>query len=175
MRECRSLTAVLDDPNFASRAGLAPVLGLAERAGLRRLVGEHVRLGKPGWVNTRLKVPALVAGVEQCHEDGGPAGFPGGAAGVRGLQHRPDPGDQPGFAELTRSRLSYVDQNYRRGDTIAAANAALIHAQSRVPIAHGSVLAGTDLRTRPDSNCLSAVGPGGASPGLMEHRCGCRR
>jgi hypothetical protein len=63
----------------------------------------------------------------------------------------------PGFAELTRSRLSHVDQNYLRGDTIAAANAALIQAQSRVPIAHGSVLAGTDLGTRPDSNCLSAV------------------
>lgn len=36
---------------------------------------------------------------------------------------------------LTRSRLSHVDQNYVRADTIAAANAALITAQSRIELA----------------------------------------
>jgi len=46
-----------------SCAGLAPVLELAERAGLRELVGEHVRIDKPGGGNARLKVPALVAGM----------------------------------------------------------------------------------------------------------------
>ncbi|MGH3436071.1 MAG: Tn3 family transposase [Sciscionella sp.] len=37
--------------------------------------------------------------------------------------------------ELTRTRLSHVDQNYLRGDTIAAANALLITAQSQILLA----------------------------------------
>ena len=60
---CHGVTAVFDDPNLVSCAGLAPVLELAERAGLQRLVGERVQLGKPGGVNAYLKVPALVAGM----------------------------------------------------------------------------------------------------------------
>jgi len=55
--------AVFDDPNLVSCAGLAPVLQLAERAGLQRLFGEHVRVDKPGGGNAELKVPALVAGM----------------------------------------------------------------------------------------------------------------
>lgn len=46
-----------------SCAGLAPVLELAERAGLQGLVGEHVRVDKPGGGNAELKVLALVAGM----------------------------------------------------------------------------------------------------------------
>nr|WP_208026385.1 Tn3 family transposase [Streptomyces sp. Tu 3180] len=48
---------------------------------------------------------------------------------------------------LTRSRLSHVDQNYVRVDTIAAANAALITAQSRIELAQmwgGGLLASVD-------------------------------
>ncbi len=60
---CHGFTAVFDDPNLVSCAGLAPVLQLAERAGLQRLVGEHVRLGEPGGVNPHLKILALVAGM----------------------------------------------------------------------------------------------------------------
>src|SRR4051812_23959646 len=63
MRVSHGVTAVFDDPNLVSCAGLAPVLQLAERAGLHRLVAEHVRLAKPGGVNAHLKVPALVAGM----------------------------------------------------------------------------------------------------------------
>ncbi|MEV8547009.1 Tn3 family transposase [Streptomyces sp. NPDC051572] len=40
----------------------------------------------------------------------------------------------PNFEALTRARLVHVDQYYLRADTIAAANAALIEAQARVPI-----------------------------------------
>jgi TnpA family transposase len=40
----------------------------------------------------------------------------------------------PGYEALTRSRLVHVDQYYLRADTIAAANAALIEAQAKVPI-----------------------------------------
>ena len=46
-----------------SCAGLAPVLGLAERAGLQRLVGQHVTIAKAGGVNPALKVTSLVAGM----------------------------------------------------------------------------------------------------------------
>lgn len=47
----------------------------------------------------------------------------------------------------TRSRLSHIDQNYLRADTIAAANAALITAQSRIELAQmwgGGLLASLD-------------------------------
>lgn len=40
----------------------------------------------------------------------------------------------PNYEALTRARLVHVDQYYLRADTIAAANAALIEAQARVPI-----------------------------------------
>ncbi|MFI8930472.1 Tn3 family transposase [Streptomyces sp. NPDC053474] len=40
----------------------------------------------------------------------------------------------PNYEALTRSRLVHVDQYYLRADTIAAANAALIEAQAKVPI-----------------------------------------
>jgi hypothetical protein len=63
MRVCHDVTAVFDDPNLVSCAGLAPVLRLAERGGLQRLVGQHLHLGKPGGVNAHLKIPCLVAGM----------------------------------------------------------------------------------------------------------------
>lgn len=63
MRVCHGVTATFDDPNLVSCAGLAPVLELAERAGLQGLVSEHVRVGRPGGGNAHLKVLALVAGM----------------------------------------------------------------------------------------------------------------
>jgi hypothetical protein len=63
MRVCHNFTAVFDDPNLVSCAGLAPVLGLAQRAGLQGLVGDHVKLTKPGGANAHLKIPTLVAGM----------------------------------------------------------------------------------------------------------------
>jgi len=63
MRVRHGVTATFDDPNLVSCAGLAPVLELAERAGLQGLVGEHVRIARPGGGNARLKVRALVAGM----------------------------------------------------------------------------------------------------------------
>jgi hypothetical protein len=55
--------AVFDEPNLVSCAGLAPVLALAERAGLARLAGRHVRVPGEAGANPQLKVPALVAGM----------------------------------------------------------------------------------------------------------------
>ena len=55
--------ASFDDPNLVSRAGLVPVMALAQRAGLSGLVAEHVRPGGPCGVNAQLKIPCLVAGM----------------------------------------------------------------------------------------------------------------
>jgi TnpA family transposase len=53
----------------------------------------------------------------------------------------------PNQVALTRSRLSHVDQNYLRADTIAAANATLIADQARIELAQlwgGGLLASVD-------------------------------
>ncbi len=63
MRVSHAFTGGFDDPNLVSCAGLAPVLQLAERADLQRLVGEHVALGAAGGANAHLKIPSLVAGM----------------------------------------------------------------------------------------------------------------
>ena len=55
--------AAFDDPNLVSRAGLVPVMALAQRAGLGDLVAEHVRIGRRCGVNAHLKVPSLAAGM----------------------------------------------------------------------------------------------------------------
>ncbi len=51
---------------LAAHAPLLPGadrIALAERAGLQRLVAEHVRIGVPAGVNAVVKVVALVAGM----------------------------------------------------------------------------------------------------------------
>ncbi len=57
------VSAVFDDPNLVSCAGLAPVVALAERCGLTDLVASKLTLPVLGGVNAHLKVPALVAGM----------------------------------------------------------------------------------------------------------------
>ena len=57
------ICATFDDPNLVSRAGLVPVMALAQRAGLGSLVAEHVRIGHRCGVNAHLKVPCLAAGM----------------------------------------------------------------------------------------------------------------
>jgi hypothetical protein len=61
MRVSHKLTAVFDDPNLVSVAGLAPVMALAERAGLHELVAEHVTVPGSAGANAGVKIPALVA------------------------------------------------------------------------------------------------------------------
>jgi hypothetical protein len=55
--------ATFDDPNLVSRAGLVPVMALAQRAGLHGLVAEHVQISRRCGANAHLKVPCLVAGM----------------------------------------------------------------------------------------------------------------
>jgi hypothetical protein len=57
------IQATFDDPNLVSRAGLVPVMALAQRAGLAALAGEHVRPARRCGVNAHLKVGCLVAGM----------------------------------------------------------------------------------------------------------------
>jgi hypothetical protein len=66
VRLLHSLTkiqATFDDPNLVSRAGLVPVMALAQRAGLTDLAGEQVRIGRRCGVNPGVKVGCLVAGM----------------------------------------------------------------------------------------------------------------
>ena len=58
-----AISAVFDDPNLVSCAGLAPTMALAQRAGLADLVARTLTLKAEGGVNAHLKVPALVAGM----------------------------------------------------------------------------------------------------------------
>ena len=58
-----STSAVFDDPNLVSSAGLVPVLALADSAGLRALAGEHLSVPGDKGANAGLKVASLVAGM----------------------------------------------------------------------------------------------------------------
>jgi hypothetical protein len=58
-----NVSAVFDDPNLVSCAGLAPVLALAGRCGLTDLVASKLTLPVLGGVNAHLKVPALIGGM----------------------------------------------------------------------------------------------------------------
>ncbi len=63
MQLCHTLSAtsaVFDDPNLVSCAGLVPVLGLAARCGLGELAGSALTVPSP---NAAAKVTALVAGM----------------------------------------------------------------------------------------------------------------
>ena len=63
LHDLAKIHATFDDPDLVSRAGLVPVMALAQRAGLAGLVGEHVRIAPPCGVNPQVKVPCLVAGM----------------------------------------------------------------------------------------------------------------
>jgi Transposase DDE domain group 1 len=56
-------SATFDDPSLVSAAGLVPALGLAERAGLGRLVSRHLRLPGAAGHAVDAKVGSLVAGM----------------------------------------------------------------------------------------------------------------
>jgi len=56
-------SAVFDDPNLVSCAGLVPVVALASSAGLRGLADQHVSVPGDKGANAGLKVTSLVAGM----------------------------------------------------------------------------------------------------------------
>src|SRR5664280_1064205 len=59
MQVCHVESAVFDDPNLVSCAGLGPVVALAEQCGLPQLVAAQLTLPAKAGVNAHLKVPAL--------------------------------------------------------------------------------------------------------------------
>jgi hypothetical protein len=63
----RGDSAVFDEGNLVSHAGLVPVLELAEQAGLSRLLDEHVRFTcertKSGAANPTPKLTSVIAGI----------------------------------------------------------------------------------------------------------------
>jgi Transposase DDE domain group 1 len=63
LHDLAKIDASFDDPNLVSRAGLVPVMALAQRAGLMDLAGEHLRIGHRCGVNAQVKVGCLVAGM----------------------------------------------------------------------------------------------------------------
>ena len=56
-------SAVFDDPNLVSSAGLVPVLALARTAGLQELAEQHLSVPTDKGANAVLKVTSLVAGM----------------------------------------------------------------------------------------------------------------
>jgi DDE family transposase len=63
LHDLAKIHAMFDDPHLVSRAGLVPVMALAQRAGLADLAGEHVRVARRCGVNQQVKVPGIVAGM----------------------------------------------------------------------------------------------------------------
>jgi hypothetical protein len=59
----RATSAVFDDPNLVSAAGLVPVLALARLAGLGELAKVHLTVPTDKGANAGLKVASLVAGM----------------------------------------------------------------------------------------------------------------
>src|SRR3954468_22077087 len=59
----RAISVRFDDPNLVSCAGLVPVLALAHRCGLARLLAERLTIAAKGGANAGAKVLALVAGM----------------------------------------------------------------------------------------------------------------
>src|SRR5665648_958702 len=57
------VSATFDEPKLVSVAGLVPLMALAERAGLRELADEHVRVPTDKGANAGLKLSSLVAGM----------------------------------------------------------------------------------------------------------------
>ncbi len=60
-------SAVFDEPNLVSAAGLVPIMELAEQTGLSRLIGEHIDLPSTrvasGAVNPAGKLTTIIAGM----------------------------------------------------------------------------------------------------------------
>jgi Transposase DDE domain group 1 len=59
----RAISVRFDDPNLVSCAGLVPVMALADRCGLARLLTERLTITAKGGANAAAKVLALVAGM----------------------------------------------------------------------------------------------------------------
>src|SRR3954447_18698016 len=57
------MSAVFDDPNLVSSAGLVPIIALCRSAGLHELAQDHLTVPTDKGANAGLKVTSLVAGM----------------------------------------------------------------------------------------------------------------
>ena len=57
------ISTVFDDPNLVASAGLVPMMGLAQQAGLEELARQHLSVPGDKGANAGLKVASLVAGM----------------------------------------------------------------------------------------------------------------
>jgi hypothetical protein len=57
------VSASFDEPNLVSTAGLVPLMGLAGKAGLRKLADERMSVPTDKGANAGLKLSSLVAGM----------------------------------------------------------------------------------------------------------------
>src|SRR3954449_2340993 len=57
------MSAVFDDPNLVSSAGLVPIIALSRSAGLHELASDHLTVPTDKGANAGLKVTSLVAGM----------------------------------------------------------------------------------------------------------------
>ena len=80
------ISASFDDPHLVSRAGLVPVMSLAERAGLGALVRGHVQITAKTGVYPEVKVACLVAGMAAGADSIDDMGAPRGALPVSPAQ-----------------------------------------------------------------------------------------
>ena len=119
-------SASFDDPNLVSHAGLAPVMALAQRAGLGQLAAELIRPGGECGVNAHLKVPCLVAGMA--------AGADGPHDTRRG---RAVPGDNPQFRVRPWVLVRVFPRHLRRA---AAHGGCAVAKPGRSALAGGPVL-----------------------------------
>jgi hypothetical protein len=95
-------SARFDDPNLVSRAGLVPVMGLAERAGLFALARQHVTVAGECGANAEAKIGCLVAGMAAGADSIDDLGAPRGA-----LLYRPRSGR--GLEEVSVGLMAYLD------------------------------------------------------------------
>src|SRR5665811_443000 len=56
-------SAIFDDPNLVSCAGLVPIVALTQQCGLGALADEHLRLPTDKGANAGRKITSLVAGM----------------------------------------------------------------------------------------------------------------
>src|SRR5918994_6591551 len=63
LHSAKDTSALFDDPNLVSCAGLVPVMRLAQDCDLAGLVAEHLNVRVAVGVNAHLKIPGIVAGM----------------------------------------------------------------------------------------------------------------
>jgi len=138
-------TAVFDDANLVSFAGLAPVLAVGERSGLSELIAERVRFKtakvRAAGVNPVGKLTSIIAGMAA------------GADSIDGLDAIRSGGMRQLFTGVYAcATLGQFLREFTHGHTLQLASAARAHLVNLVE--HGYVLPGIEQRAFIDIDSL---------------------